>query len=949
MPSPRELAVLNPQRVDQSCAAVTINTYNAFLARDAQGFIRCLREGRERASRVNSSFIIVIYTAAYRMRTFCRALVLAVVSILAVVSATGQTPITTAFSYRGNLADAGVQATGTYDIRFRLYDAATDGTQVGGILCSDNIEVVGGRFSILLDFGAVFTGQRRFLAAEVRLDSGLGCGDSTGYTLLSPRQEITASPNATFAVLATHATMLDGEASDFYRNAANLTGTLPPVGLSGSYTNSLTFSNPANIFAGNGAAITSLSATNISSGVLAAARMPTNWAAGGDLTGFYPNPTIAAGVVTRSRLSPDIDTILNQWTAIPAQPGASTLIGWGNNDLGQTDVPVPPAGTSYTYVSAGQNFTVAVRSDGQAVAWGLNNFGEATVPALPPGLTYTRVAAGSSHALGIRSNGTMIGWGFNGGDQASPPGLPAGVTYTDVSAGLSHSVALRSNGTIVVWGSNTSGLFTVPALPSGVVYTRVVAGSNFNLALRSNGTAVGWGNNLDGQTNIPALPPGTTYVALAAGFAHSLALRSDGVVVGWGNAFDGRLDIPALPPGLTYTGVAAGFQHGLALRSDGTIVAWGRNFENQTTVPALPPGNTYTSVFAGRVFSLAFRGTPPTSPRLSSTLGISIGTAGAPPAGGLQVSGASTFGSSVTAASFAGSGASLTDLNAANISSGTLNIARLPTNVVRNDVSNTFTSSANSFSGSLGVGISVPTNTLDVNGRLTLRNGVIQTSTTPITNTSDLGLYSASGLMRFVTNNAQFAWYSDGGPSGGAAGAGTTPRMTLSPTGNLAVTGSLSKGGGSFKIDHPLDPQNKFLYHSFVESPDMMNVYNGVVTTDSNGLAIVTLPDYFDALNRDFRYQLTVLDDSENDFILAKVYRKIGVDGPLMFTIKSSLPSVEVSWQVTGIRKDAWAEKNRIPNSVDKPAAEKGKLLHPEAFNAPAQNGIFRATTGKPD
>lgn len=77
--------------------------------------------------------------------------------------------------------------------------------------------------------------------------------------------------------------------------------------------------------------------------------------------------------------------------------------------------------------------------------------------------------------------------------------------------------------------------------------------------------------------------------------------------------------------------------------------------------------------------------------------------------------------------------------------------------------------------------------------------------------------------------------------------------------GNLNVTGKLTKGSGSFKIDHPLDPANKYLSHSFVESPDMMNVYNGNITTDRHGLATITLPDYFEALNRDFRYQLTVI------------------------------------------------------------------------------------------
>ena len=77
--------------------------------------------------------------------------------------------------------------------------------------------------------------------------------------------------------------------------------------------------------------------------------------------------------------------------------------------------------------------------------------------------------------------------------------------------------------------------------------------------------------------------------------------------------------------------------------------------------------------------------------------------------------------------------------------------------------------------------------------------------------------------------------------------------------GDVDVLGTLSKSSGSFKIDHPLDPANKYLYHSFVESPDMKNIYDGNVTTDGSGTAIVTMPAWFEALNTDFRYQLTVI------------------------------------------------------------------------------------------
>lgn len=151
--------------------------------------------------------------------------------------------------------------------------------------------------------------------------------------------------------------------------------------------------------------------------------------------------------------------------------------------------------------------------------------------------------------------------------------------------------------------------------------------------------------------------------------------------------------------------------------------------------------------------------------------------------------------------------------------------------------------------------------------------------------------------------------------------------------GNVQVTGVLSKGGGSFKIDHPLDPENKYLYHSFVESPDMMNIYNGNITTDSNGLAVVELPDYFGSLNRDFRYQLTVVGQFAQAIVAEEVKEN-------RFTIQTSAPGVKVSWQVTGIRQDAWANKNRIKVEEDKSELERGHYLHPEALGKPEERGI---------
>jgi hypothetical protein len=209
---------------------------------------------------------------------------------------------------------------------------------------------------------------------------------------------------------------------------------------------------------------------------------------------------------------------------------------------------------------------------------------------------------------------------------------------------------------------------------------------------------------------------------------------------------------------------------------------------------------------------------------------------------------------------------------------------------------------------------------------------------TGLTNATAIGAYAdvaeSNALVLGSINGV------NGATSGTNVGIGTTTtQYTLDVNGNANFSGnvsigkSVSKGSGSFKIDHPLDPANKYLYHSFVESPDMMNVYNGNVVTDKNGTATVALPDYFEALNRDFRYQLTVV----GQFAQAIVAKKVDHNS---FVIRTSKPNVEVSWQVTGIRPDAYANAHRIQVEEDKPQQEQGHYLHPELFSALPEQAV---------
>ncbi|MBI4646364.1 MAG: hypothetical protein HY738_07175, partial [Bacteroidia bacterium] len=167
----------------------------------------------------------------------------------------------------------------------------------------------------------------------------------------------------------------------------------------------------------------------------------------------------------------------------------------------------------------------------------------------------------------------------------------------------------------------------------------------------------------------------------------------------------------------------------------------------------------------------------------------------------------------------------------------------------------------------------------------------------------------------------------------GSASGGTTNYAGYF-NGNVSVTGTLSKGGGSFKIDHPLDPENKLLYHSFVESPDMKNIYDGIAVLDENGKALIQLPAYFEALNKDFRYMFAPIGaPMPNLFIEQEIVNN-------QFIIAGGVPGMKISWQVTGIRKDPFAEHNRIQVEVEKTQEEKGYYLYPEVYSLPVSKGI---------
>ncbi len=155
--------------------------------------------------------------------------------------------------------------------------------------------------------------------------------------------------------------------------------------------------------------------------------------------------------------------------------------------------------------------------------------------------------------------------------------------------------------------------------------------------------------------------------------------------------------------------------------------------------------------------------------------------------------------------------------------------------------------------------------------------------------------------------------------------------------GDVHVAGTLSKSSGTFKIDHPMDPENKYLSHSFVESPEMMNVYSGVITLDEHGGAVVELPEYFDSLNKDFRYQLTAVGGAMPELHVASL-----IEGN-SFAIGGGAAGMQVSWEVSGVRKDASALYRPIDVESDKRVEDRGLYLDPEAFGFGRERAIHRS------
>jgi Regulator of chromosome condensation (RCC1) repeat len=286
-------------------------------------------------------------------------------------------------------------------------------------------------------------------------------------------------------------------------------------------------------------------------------------------------------------------------------PNPTTIVAWGDNTYGETNVPVGE--TNVVALAAGQDQTFLLRRDGTLGESSQYFISSGTLNRLPHvatissighfelaletngtpisfGLTYysgsSDVAAYVTNAvetaignprLALLDNGTVIGWTpnpdyYHPSDPAHILGSITNLTNViaiatsggGVNSG-SHCLALYSNHTVVAFGVSQAGDSTV--VPNLRNVAAVSGGANFSLALKMDGTVVAWGNNSYGQTNVPI---GLSNVmAIATGDYHSLALESNGMVVAWGQNTYGQCNVPTTLSNIVF--ITAGSRHSAVL------------------------------------------------------------------------------------------------------------------------------------------------------------------------------------------------------------------------------------------------------------------------------------------------------------------------------------------------------------------------------------------------
>ncbi|HYE61143.1 MAG TPA: hypothetical protein VD997_04035 [Phycisphaerales bacterium] len=414
------------------------------------------------------------------------------------LSAHAQT-LPTTFTYQGRLSAGAGGASGDHDFQFRLFSVPTGGSSVGPLLCSDNLAVVDGFFTVHLDFGAVYGGTALYLEVSVRADTGQGCGDATGFTVL-PRQALTPAPYAHYAVsagtasnanAAANASQLAGQPPSFYQNASNMSaGTLPSARLTGTYSSPLTFSSPSNAFTGSGAGLTSLNAAAVSTGLLADARLSANVALLNAPQTFSAAKTFSIAPIFTAAGAPF--TVSS--TSLVTNLNADLLDGLSASSF-LTTIPNPLSLTGNTAGPVIRAENASLNSAGAGVL-GVQTAATGTAPAVQ-GIASS---VGGRGVLGLATNTTGANYGgrFESASTSGHGVYGAATATTGLATGGEFTTASSDGYGVHATATGTGGFnYGVWAQAAGMQGTGVYAhathasGTNYGIVGRTSSSGLG--------------------------------------------------------------------------------------------------------------------------------------------------------------------------------------------------------------------------------------------------------------------------------------------------------------------------------------------------------------------------------------------------------------------------------------------------------------------------
>ncbi|MCB1626206.1 MAG: hypothetical protein KDI48_00670 [Xanthomonadales bacterium] len=728
-------------------------------------------------------------------------------------------PQGTAFTYQGRLDDNGQAASGNHDFEFRLFGAATGGTQLA-LQSRSNVAVVDGVFSAQLDFGDM-GGEQRWLQISVRPSGG------GSFELLTPRQPIDAAPYASRALVAQTAEIA------------------------------------------NSVAANSVSGNSIINGSVGGADVDNSQVQ------LRINGICAPGFAIRE--------ILIDGSVLCEEDDVGTGGGGGSSKAVNEESGVSGGGSSgdvthdEEFAGSGSASTIA-RSDHQ-------HFGQSWSGSAGNGLSVTNANGGgsavfaSATAASGSTNGILGQNSSTGGNGVSGQAL--------ATSGAAWGVYGRSLSTS---GSGVHGLAGATSGTNHGVYGAALSPDGFGGHFQNDATggmAVGlYGRSESGSGRaVYGFAPATSGVS--HGVYGETASSSGNGVGGYATASNG----PA---------------YGLFGRSDSVSGIGVDGF-----------------AAASSGVNIGVRGVSQSG---SGIGGLFTNTSGSGAAVGLEARSSANTGTAIRAATSATTGANVA-ISASAVS---------PEGRAGHFV-NTYNPGAG-ISAAYSVAVRAEIENLEGAAVYGIANHALTTSGILAGVRGQSNSPNGRGIEGIAASTAAGA--TSVGVYGATFGSGPNTRAGFF-LGDTQVTGTLIKSGGSFRIDHPLDPEHQYLSHSFVESPEMMNIYNGIVETDAEGTAEVILPDWFEALNQTFRYQLTVL----KSFARATVWEEIEGN---RFVIRTDEPGIRVSWQVTGVRHDRWAQAHRIPVEQDKPANDQGKFLHPDLWGKGAEHQIGPKSVDRP-